>query len=200
MLFYGASGHGKVVIESWLLAGGKVTGVFDDDATRQRILGFELTGKYRADFSPASALVISIGANDIRKKLSGLIQHEYGNVIHPKSILSVSVKLGIGTVVMAGAIVNAETVSGNHVIINTGAVVDHDCVLGDFTHIAPGATLCGGVHVGEGTLVGAGAAILPGRKVGQWAVVGAGAIVTQDVPDFATVVGNPARMINAAGS
>ncbi len=171
MLFYGASGHGKVVIESWLLTGGMVTGIFDDDDTRQRILGYALTGKYRSDFSPGSELVISIGANHIRKKLAGLITHPFGKVIHPSAMVSVSVKMGNGTVLMTGAIVNAETSIGNHGIINTGAVVDHDCVLQDFVHVAPGATLCGGVQVGEGVLIGAGSTILPGRKVAMYLIL-----------------------------
>jgi UDP-2-acetamido-3-amino-2,3-dideoxy-glucuronate N-acetyltransferase len=41
--------------------------------------------------------------------------------------------------------------------------------------------------------LGTGAVILPGLTIGSGAVVGAGAVVTRDVPDGATVVGNPAR-------
>jgi acetyltransferase-like isoleucine patch superfamily enzyme len=43
--------------------------------------------------------------------------------------------------------------------------------------------------------VGTGAVILPGLTIGVDAIVGAGAVVTRDVPDGATVVGNPARPI-----
>ena len=46
--------------------------------------------------------------------------------------------------------------------------------------------------------VGTGAVILPGVTVGVEAVVGAGAVVTRDVPDGATVVGNPARELRAS--
>ena len=42
--------------------------------------------------------------------------------------------------------------------------------------------------------VGTGAVILPGVTIGVGAIVGAGAVVTRDVPDGATVVGNPARL------
>ncbi len=45
----------------------------------------------------------------------------------------------------------------------------------------------------QGCSIGAGAVILPGLSIGQWALVGAGAVATKDVPDYALVVGNPAR-------
>ncbi len=48
--------------------------------------------------------------------------------------------------------------------------------------------------VERGASIGGGAVILPGIRVGQSAMVGAGAVVTRDVPPFAIVVGNPARI------
>lgn len=43
--------------------------------------------------------------------------------------------------------------------------------------------------------IGSGAVILPGIEVGSGAVIGAGAVVTKSVPENATVVGNPARIV-----
>jgi UDP-2-acetamido-3-amino-2,3-dideoxy-glucuronate N-acetyltransferase len=49
--------------------------------------------------------------------------------------------------------------------------------------------------VREGASIGSGATVLPGVTIGVEAMVGAGAVVTRDVPDFAIVVGNPARVV-----
>jgi UDP-2-acetamido-3-amino-2,3-dideoxy-glucuronate N-acetyltransferase len=50
-------------------------------------------------------------------------------------------------------------------------------------------------HVRQYAAIGAGAVILPGVTIGRHALIGAGSVVTKDVPDYAVVVGNPARVI-----
>ena len=49
--------------------------------------------------------------------------------------------------------------------------------------------------VKEGASLGANCTIVCGHTIGRFAFVGAGSVVTKDVPDFALVVGNPARII-----
>ncbi len=51
------------------------------------------------------------------------------------------------------------------------------------------------VTIGNDVWIGHGAIVMPGRSIGTGAVVGAGAIVTKDVPDYAIVVGQPARIV-----
>jgi acetyltransferase-like isoleucine patch superfamily enzyme len=63
----------------------------------------------------------------------------------------------------------------------------------------PGDWEARGVVMREGASLGARAVVLPGRQIGRWAMVGAGAVVTRDVPDFALVVGVPARRVGWVG-
>ena len=55
--------------------------------------------------------------------------------------------------------------------------------------------ICKPILIKKGAWIGAGASILPGVTVGEYAIVGAGAIVTKDVPDYAVVVGSPAKVV-----
>ena len=53
------------------------------------------------------------------------------------------------------------------------------------------------VTIGHDVWIGHGAIVLAGRQIGTGAVLAAGAIVTKDVPPYAIVAGNPARVIRA---
>lgn len=51
------------------------------------------------------------------------------------------------------------------------------------------------IIIEEDSWIGAGCILLPGVKIGRGCVVGAGSVVTKDVPDYAVVVGSPARIV-----
>jgi len=56
-----------------------------------------------------------------------------------------------------------------------------------------------GVDIREGASIGAGATCVAPLVIGRWALVGSGSVVVKDVPDFALVVGSPARRIGWVG-
>lgn len=195
MMLYGASGHCKSVIDIAESIGKKIHCIFDDNPKCDSIFDIPVV-KYSKEVAPTDEkLIISIGNNKIRKVLSAKLDAAYGTLVHKTASVSNRTVIGDGTVVMANAVINAQVKIGEHCIINSSAVIEHDCILENFVHISPNSSLAGEVSVGEGAHIGVGACTLQGIKIGKWAMVGAGAVVLNDVPDYAVVVGNPARII-----
>jgi len=191
---YGASGHGKVILDILQKLNVHVAGFLDDDDSLHVFMDYkvirpaELTGH---NFEVAMA----IGDNQTRKKVVERSRYNFAPAIHPSAVISANATIEEGTVIMAGAIIQSGCSIGKHVIINTGAIVDHDCAIGDFAHISPGAVLCGNVTIGDCTWVGAGSTIIEGITVGRNVIVGAGSLIREDVPESVLVVGNPQRTV-----
>ncbi|GAB3337809.1 acetyltransferase [Marivirga atlantica] len=197
MYLFGASGHAKVIVDILSSQGIKVKAFFDEDESKKSLWDIPVIGKTKDFSNDGTDCIISIGVNKTRKKVVEAIEANFGRAIHATSVLGSNVQIGEGTVLMPRTVINADTIIGEHVIINTSASVDHDCEIGDFAHIAPNVGVCGGVSVGEGTLIGAGATVIPLVNIGKWCVIGAGAVITQDVPDYSVVVGNPGKIVKS---
>ena len=192
---FGASGHCKVIIDILQTTSFFIDFIIDDNPKTESLFGVPVLKSDDFDFNSIQNFIISIGNNMIRKTVSERLQVNYLNAIHFSSIFSKNYSIGVGTVVMAGVIINADVIIGNHCILNTGAIIEHDCVIGDYVHISPGVSLAGNVCIGEGSHIGIGACIIQGVKIGKWVTIGAGAVVLKDVPDYATAVGNPVRIL-----
>lgn len=92
----------------------------------------------------------------------------------------------------------------NNVSIYTGVICEDDVFLGPsmvFTNVTnprSGVNRRGQYSktiVKKGASIGANATIVCGHDIGRYAFVGAGSVVTKHIPDYALVVGNPARQI-----
>lgn len=73
--------------------------------------------------------------------------------------------------------------------------VNHAFTRVDIPIIEQGSGEMRPVTIGDDVWIGARAIILPGITIGNHAIIGAGAVVTKDIPDYAIVGGNPAKII-----
>ena len=117
--------------------------------------------------------------------------------------------LGANCNVCAHTFIEGDVVVGNNVTLKSGVYLWAGTVLEDDVFVGPNATFTNdrmprskvypdrfeGITVREGASIGANATLLPGIIIGRGVMVGAGAVVTRDVPDYAVVVGNPAKII-----
>jgi UDP-perosamine 4-acetyltransferase len=205
----GAGGHGKVVLDILRAAGvHRPVGFVDADLS---LAGTTVGGL--PVFGPANqlaklrqqhrvkAVVVAIGDNTVRRSYAArATEHglELVNAIHPSAVVSPTAVVGQNVVIAAGAVICAEAKLADSVIVNTSAVVDHECVVGEAVHICPMASLAGRVTVEAEAFVGMGARVIQCLTVGRRAIIGAGAVVLVDVPEYATVVGVPARVVKVA--
>jgi UDP-2-acetamido-3-amino-2,3-dideoxy-glucuronate N-acetyltransferase len=124
---------------------------------------------------------------------------------HVMKDCSIGAKCNIGqnVVVSPGCTIGNNVKIQNNVSVYTGVEIEDDCFLGPsmvFTNVInPRAFIerkeeYRRTLVRRGASVGANATIVCGVTLGEYCFVGAGAVVTRDVPPYATVYGNPARI------
>ena len=151
------------------------------------------------------------------KKLGDRVVFESGVLVfHPENI-------SIGNGVYIGHQTILKGYYNSKLIIDDGTWIGQQCFfhgagnlqIGKNVGIGPGVKIITSYHSEEGIIkpvlhskilfeqvtvdddsdLGVGSIVLPGVKIGKGVVVGAGAVVTKDVPDYAVVIGSPARII-----
>ena len=139
----------------------------------------------------------------------GAILGEGTKVWHFSHIMSDAVvgercNIGQNVVISPGVILGSNVKIQNNVSLYTGVTCDDDVFLGPscvFTNVVNPRSAVNRrgqyaqTRVGRGASIGANATIVCGHDIGQFAFIGAGAVVTKQVPDYALVVGNPARQM-----
>ena len=110
--------------------------------------------------------------------------------------------IGQNVVISPGAVLGRNVKVQNNVSVYTGVVCEDDVFLGPscvFTNVINPRSSVNRrdeymkTIVGRGATIGANATIVCGHNIGKYAFVGAGAVITKSVPDYALMVGNPAR-------
>lgn len=123
--------------------------------------------------------------------------------VMPRTRIGRDCSLGQNVLVASDVVLGNNVKVQNNVSIYTGVIVEDDAFLGPsmvFTNVVNPRS-----HVSRkdeykktlvkrGASIGANATIVCGVTVGRYAFIGAGAVITHNVPDYALVYGNPAKI------
>lgn len=122
--------------------------------------------------------------------------------IMSKSKIGENCNIGQNVVISPDVVLGNNVKVQNNVSIYTGVTCDDDVFLGPsmvFTNVINPRSAINRknaylkTHVGKGATIGANATIVCGHYIGSYALIGAGAVVTKNIPDYALVIGNPAK-------
>ena len=143
LLILGAGGYGKTVADLAAQLGcySKIA-FLDDGQTGEHILGscsdFQMFADGDTHMYPA------FGNNTTRMHWLWQLMDAgitIPTLVHPRSYVSPTAELGVGTIVLPMAVVNTGVHVSDGCIINIGALIDHDSVIEAGTHLAPGAII-----------------------------------------------------------
>lgn len=122
--------------------------------------------------------------------------------IMPNCTIGENCNIGQNVVISPDVVLGKNVKVQNNVSIYTGVQCEDDVFLGPsmvFTNVVNPRSAVNrrGQYsrtiVRKGASIGANATIVCGHDIGRYAFIGAGAVVTKHVPDYALVIGNPAR-------
>lgn len=146
--------------------------------------------------------------------ISGVTEIGRHTVIHPFAVIGgppqhvahrgeeTKLVIGFGNVIREHVTMNSGTIDGGGVtrvgdngFFMTGSHVAHDCQIGDNAIFANNACIGGHTILGEHVFLGGLSAVHQRSRIGSFAFVGGGGIITSDIIPYASVVGNPGKLV-----
>ena len=181
----------------------KLLGYFDDGEPAGKVVGgYPVLGGLETlnAWDRGLDLVLALGIPRTKMAVHGKIRNprvSYPTLIHPAAIVGGAghVTIGEGSIVCAGNIITTAISIGRHVILNLACTVGHETMIGDYSSFMPTCNISGEVRIGKGVFFGTGSKIINQKSVGDGATIGAGAVVISDIPEGATAVGVPAKVV-----
>lgn len=123
-------------------------------------------------------------------------------------------KIGENCNIGENVFIENKVIVGNRVTIKNGVQIWDGIEIHDDVFIGPNVTFTNDLYpkslnsdykllrtvIKAGASIGANSTILPGITIGEKAMIGAGSVVTKDILDFCTVIGNPAIAISVGNA
>jgi sugar O-acyltransferase (sialic acid O-acetyltransferase NeuD family) len=185
-----------------------VLGILDDDPQLLDVLvdGAPVLGTLEdAAMFPKALFAVCLPAGRDREAVverltqSGVQGNRYGTVLDPDIRLPDDCRIGPGSILLRHATVGPQVTLGNHTVVMPSVTLACGLQSGDFATFSAGSSLGEDVRVGRGAHIGMNAGVADGLSVGDYSSVGMGAAVLQDVPEYETWVGVPARSFLPGG-
>ena len=188
------------IIELCLICNSNIIGIIDN-FKRKDYCGYEILG-HDKDASrifkdyPDTKVIITPDEPKIREalyKYYSAIGFKFATLVHPGAYISPMAVIGDGTIIHNYVNVSPEVKIGRCVRLNTFSNIMHNSKIHDFVTIAPNAVILGEVEIEESAYIGSNSTLLPKTRIGKNAIIGAGSVVTKNIKDNTTVIGNPAK-------
>jgi serine O-acetyltransferase len=174
-----------------------------------------IAGEIRADVASArdrDPAARGVGTTEILMNWAGvqaILAHRVAHALHEVGVPAVPMAISYASRTVTGIEIHPAASIGDEFFIDhgSGVVIGETAEIGDRVTLYQGVTLGGtGFQrgkrhptVGDEVTIGSGAKLLGPISVGRGAKIGANTVVVGDVPDNATVVGNPGHPVRVEG-
>jgi len=182
------------------IEGSKHRIVFDDVAYQQGMPNAHPFNDYSNDAFEAYHFYVCLGYKHLQRKLA-ILDHlaALGRHISPycdsSAFKNVSATIEPGVVIYPMSNIDKDVHIGRGSLLNNSVVASHNCHIGNCCYLSPGVILSGYVSIGDCTFIGAGSIISNNVSIGRNVIIGIGTVVISDIPDHASVIGNPMRIL-----
>jgi UDP-2-acetamido-3-amino-2,3-dideoxy-glucuronate N-acetyltransferase len=194
---------------------------FDPPATASSPVSQARRGGQEHDRTITKKVVSSVPSGISNAAAKNCFVHESA-YLDPGVEIGESTKIWHFSHILSGSRIGKNCNIGQNVVIGPDVIIGNGCKIQNNVSIYKGVTLEDHVFCGpsmvftnvynprseirkmdeirptlikRGATIGANATIVCGITIGQYAFIGAGAVITKDIPDYALMVGNPARQI-----
>ncbi|MCX2679178.1 acetyltransferase [Galbibacter sp. EGI 63066] len=205
-IIIGAGTQGQIYASYLKEAGINIIGFMDDNPALKgtNVHGIPVLGCYQDLFTEEfkkkiQSVYCPIGDNDIRVQYLSTLKKEGYKIpsfIHKTVSIAPDVTLGEAVYMLVGNIVMPHTTIGNYIMVNMDSTIAHHVHMADGVFMSSGVNVGACIDVKEKAYIGMGVTVMTGiSSIGKECLLGAGTVIIKDVPDYATVVGNPGRII-----